>query len=346
MAFWDCVAWFWVSAFNYQDYDTRKEYFVGTLVNLVLVFSGLCGVLFLVAAFTESEEVLDRVVGVGLIVAFIVYFVSFVSARFRRINDTIFSPFWTFAMFVPGLSIVPFVMTFWVSENVDTELFKDDVDEDIAKPVFEELKLQDVDLSELGAQVLAIYVSAMMDGLVEEYIEIDEDDKAGVLEDLFERYYDVEDVNVEQFVKEIGSHFEKKDVKAVNRIRKQGLAIYEDLKVGVTDDVVATYEALIREVEEQNAATKADGLTEWKHKFWKPDIVKVTAPKVNPEVNHDEPQAVVKQEADVAESVDETLDDPLKGMHDALTVSGDHRKLIMNKISFPKRKHCLKQSYF
>ncbi len=305
MGGWDCVAWFWMSAFNYHDFDTRKEYFVGTLVNLVLVFSGLCGFLFLVAAFTESEEILDSVVGIGLIVAFIVYFVPFVSARFRRINDTIFSPFWTFAMFVPGLSIVPFVMTFWVSENVDTELFEDDVDEDIAKPVFEELKLQDVDSSELGVQVLAIYVSAMMDGLVEEYIEIDEDDKAEVLEDLLERYYDVEDVNVEQFVEEIGSHFEKKDIKAVNRIRKQGLAIYEDLKIGVTDDVVATYEALIREVEEQNSATKTDGLTGWKHKFWKSNIVKVTAPKASTEVNHDEPRAVIKQETETAESVDE-----------------------------------------
>ncbi|MBS0948922.1 hypothetical protein JK159_00790 [Weissella minor] len=67
MGFWDCVAWFWVSAFNYHDFDTRKEYFVGTLVNLVLVFSGLCGFLFLVAAFTESEEILDSVVAIGLI---------------------------------------------------------------------------------------------------------------------------------------------------------------------------------------------------------------------------------------------------------------------------------------
>lgn len=305
MGFWDCVAWFWVSAFNYHDYDTRKEYFVGTLVNLALVFSGLCGVLFLAALLIDSETALESVVGIELIVAFIVYFVPFVSARFRRINDTIFSPFWTFAMFVPGLSIVPFVMTFWVSENVDTELFEDDVDEDIAKPVFEELKLQDVDSSELGVQVLAIYVSAMMDGLVEEYIEIDEDDKAEVLEDLLERYYDVEDVNVEQFVEEIGSHFEKKDVKAVNRIRKKGLAIYEDLKIGVTDDVVPTYKSLIRKAKKQNAATEADGLAGWKHKFWKPDIVKVTAPKASTEVNQDEPRAAIKQETETAESVDE-----------------------------------------
>lgn len=359
MGFWDCVAWFWVSAFNYHDFDTRKEYFVGTLVNLVLVFSGLCGFLFLVAAFTESEEILDSVVAIGLIVAFIVYFVPFVSARFRRINDTIFSPFWTFAMFVPGLSIVPFVMTFWVSENVDTELFEDDVDEDIAKPVFEELKLQDVDSSELGVQVLAIYVSAMMDGLVEEYIEIDEDDKAEVLEDLLERYYDVEDVNVEQFVEEIGSHFEKKDVKAVNRIRKKGLAIYEDLKIGVTDDVVPTYKSLIRKAKKQNAATEADGLAGWKHKFWKPDIVKVTAPKASTEVNQDEPRAAikqetetaesvdelaVKQEADVAELVDETLDDPLKDMHDALNVSGEHPEADYEQDFFSKEKALLEAS--
>ena len=82
---------------------------------------------------------------------------AYISAIWRRLNDTRFSSYWTVAVIVAVLQLIPWIMTFWPSEYLTDEsdnIFLDDANQEIDATVFERIKLQDIYPDELGVEIL------------------------------------------------------------------------------------------------------------------------------------------------------------------------------------------------
>lgn len=112
---------YWTKMFNYTDRLNRRRYmtgFIGNAIFLILSLS-LLGILFgFIAelAGAGDEAILPFLITLAIIV-FLAYTLAFVSAVNRRLRDAGFNPWWTVAIFITFVQVVPFVMSFFPSKS-------------------------------------------------------------------------------------------------------------------------------------------------------------------------------------------------------------------------------------
>lgn len=101
---------FWTKMFDYRGKMNRKDFWLGNIVNailiLVLFYTGSY-LLGFVGGYSGAEEATFEAFSLLLfLLLFVVYFLAYLSAGVRRLRDAGFHPTWILATFVPILSIV------------------------------------------------------------------------------------------------------------------------------------------------------------------------------------------------------------------------------------------------
>lgn len=104
---------FWTEMFDYRGSMKRKDFWLGIILNAVLV-----GVVYYVGSFLlgfvggysgAEEETFEALSLLLFFLLFSLYFLAYLSAGVRRLRDANFHPMWIFATFIPVLSMVLFV---------------------------------------------------------------------------------------------------------------------------------------------------------------------------------------------------------------------------------------------
>lgn len=117
---------YWANMFNYTDRLNRRRYitgFIGNAIFLILALS-LLGIMFGFIAELSGfgdETILPFLTSLSIIV-FLAYTLAFISAVNRRLRDAGFNPWWTVAIVITFVQLVPFVMSFFPSRERRSEM--------------------------------------------------------------------------------------------------------------------------------------------------------------------------------------------------------------------------------
>ncbi|RRG18542.1 hypothetical protein D3P96_00725 [Weissella viridescens] len=282
MEFLHLIGRFWTKMFTYSEDDSRTEFFVGFIMNLILLM-----LLFTIVLIVGDELLIDtdfydgfyEAYVIAVPIAQLVFFMAYISAVWRRLRDTRFSPYWTFAVIVPVLQFVPWIMTFWHSEYLTDEsdnVFLDDARQEIDPVVFDRLQLQDVYPDELGAEVLAIYIYGMLEELSDYYRGVDTGDLSTALYHMMVEHFELKQVRILDFIKELEEHITEDDdpftKRAMSRGRESYVLSLNDTDIEIMDKYVKLYKSAL----ERYGATQQGGLSTYHEKMYaQSDVQKV-----------------------------------------------------------------------
>ncbi|QOD86158.1 DUF805 domain-containing protein [Weissella viridescens] len=277
MEFFHLIGRFWTKMFTYDEDDTRTEFFVGFIANLIIVILLYLIVMVAGEGFFGQTNFEDAFYGglvIGIPVTQLLFFMAYISAIWRRLNDTRFSSYWTFAVIVPVLQLIPWIMTFWPSEYLTDEsdnIFLDDANQEIDATVFERIKLQDIYPDELGVEILAIFIYGMLDELSDDYSGVDTGDLSTALYHMMSENYTLNQVRILDFIKELEEHVAEDDDPFTKRAMSRGRESYL-LSLNETDiEIMDKYVKLYKSALERFGATQEGGLATYQHRMYAQD---------------------------------------------------------------------------
>ncbi|WJI91286.1 DUF805 domain-containing protein [Weissella viridescens] len=277
MEFFHLIGRFWTKMFTYDEDDTRTEFFVGFIANLIIVILLYLIVMVAGESFFGETNFEDAFYGglvIGIPVTQLLFFMAYISAIWRRLNDTRFSSYWTFTVIVPVLQLIPWIMTFWPSEYLTDEsdnIFLDDANQQIDATVFERVKLQDIYPDELGVEVLAIFIYGMLDELSDDYSGVDTGDLSTALYHMMSENYTLNQVRILDFIKELEEHVAEDDDPFTKRAMSRGRESYL-LSLNETDiEIMDKYVKLYKSALERFGATQEGGLATYQHRMYAQD---------------------------------------------------------------------------
>jgi len=223
---------------------------------------------------TNFEDAFYGGLVVGIPVTQLLFFMAYISAIWRRLNDTGFSSYWTFAVIVPVLQLIPWIMTFWPSEYLTDEsdnIFLDDANQQIDATVFERIKLQDIYPDELGVEILAIFIYGMLDELSDDYSGVDTGDLSTALYHMMSENYTLNQERILDFIKELEEHVAEDDDPFTKRAMSRGRESYL-LSLNETDiEIMDKYVKLYKSALERFGATQEAGLATYQHRMYAQD---------------------------------------------------------------------------
>lgn len=105
---------FWKDMFKFQGKLARKAYWVGSIVNAILLALLFYAISYSAGFIGEfrgtASETTERWVLIIFIVEYLVYFLACMSAAVKRLRDAGFSPWFVLGLFFPLLNMVVIVL--------------------------------------------------------------------------------------------------------------------------------------------------------------------------------------------------------------------------------------------
>lgn len=112
---------YWTKMFDYTGRLNRRQYMTGFIGNAVFILLSLTllGIVFgFIAELAGiSDELILPILITLTVIIVITYTVGYVSAVNRRLRDAEFNPWWTVAILITFVQLVPFVMSFLPSNK-------------------------------------------------------------------------------------------------------------------------------------------------------------------------------------------------------------------------------------